>query len=444
MSKSSNAHKSLLSPEQRLAHINKKKKKLMEACTACGVCLKTCPIFTQGRYKDQKPREIMLKVLDLINNDKHSEEAAYTVLTCTSCGECTSRCPEKLIPLLLFRAGVEKLSEIGKAPPRVSDFTQLLSVIQTKPSDASWLDKTPEDFHRVDIVMFPGCDSIRAPHEILTHIDILEKININFVTLWNEDLCCGFKGYSVNDFEKGDQLAKNLISAIEAFRPKTLLLPCAQCYFQFARTISKLFSFSFEFIYFPQFLSQNLDRIKFGRKINKVVTYHDSCKIARAVRDFDTIRELLKKIPGIKLVEMERNREKSICCGGLNNFSYPELTSKMGEDRLDQAVKVGADILVTDCTLCYSMYAIREDFYPFEVKHYSAVIAEAMGIKPREDTYKKILHMSPKRIFENARENIESRGIQRKKIEVDLEMFMDIVKKLRSKTKGLMSDISYV
>ena len=307
--------------------------------------------------------------------------------------------------------------------------------------DIRWLDKAPEVFDAVDIVMFPGCDSIRAPHEILTHIDILEKMNINFVTLWSEDLCCGFKGYSVNDFEKGDQLAKNLISAIEAFRPKTLLLSCAQCYFQFARTLSKLFSFSFKFMYFPQFLSQNLDKIKFVKKINKVITYHDSCKIARAVRDFDIIRELLKKIPGIKLVEMERNREKSICCGGLNNFSYPELTAKMGKDRLDQAKDIWADILVTDCTLCYFIYSLREDLYPFEIMHYSTLIAEAMGIKPREDTYKKILHINPKRIIENARENIKSRGTPRKKIEVELKMFMDIVEKLRSKTKELMSDV---
>jgi len=441
MPENPSGQKKLLSPEQRLAHINKKRKQLMETCTACGVCLKKCPIFNQGRFKDQKPREIMLKVLDLINNDKYSKEAAYTVLTCTGCGECTARCPEKLIPLLIFRAGVEKLSEIGKAPAPVSDFTQLLSVIQIKPSDVSWVDKAPEGFAPVDVVMFPGCDSIRAPHEMLTHIDILEKMNINFVTLWNEDLCCGFKGYSVNDFEKGDHLAKNLISAIEAFRPKMLLLPCAQCYFQFARILSKLFSFSFEFIYFPQFLSKNLDKIKFVKKINKVVTYHDSCKIARGVRDFDTIRELLKKIPGIKLVEMERNREKSICCGGLNNFSYPELTAKMGKDRLDQAEKVGADILVTDCTLCYSIYSMREDLYPFEIMHYSILIAEAMGIEPREDTYKKMLHMEPKEIMQDAKENIKLSPVSEKEIEIELGMFMDIVNTLRSKPKELMPDV---
>ena len=440
MSEKGDRQKKFLSAEQRLAYVNKKKKELLESCTSCGSCLKHCPIFVQGKYKDRKPRKIMEKVLDLAKNDHYSEEAAYTVLTCTICGECTSHCPEKLIPLLIFRAGLEELSHLGKAPPSTPDFTESLSIVQLKPSDIKWISTIPEEPEQVDIVLYPGCDSIRAPHEILTHIDILEKMNLNFVTLWGEEFCCGFKGYSVNDFEKGDKLAKTLISAIEAFKPKILLLPCGQCYFQFKRTLSRLFSFSFEFIYFPQFLLQNIDKIKFSNEINKVITYHDSCKIARAVRDFDTTRELLKKIPGIKLVEMERNKERSICCGGLKNFSYPELTAKLGKDRLDQAKKVEADILVTDCTLCYSIYSIREDLYPFEVNHYITLIAEAMGIKPRKDTYKKILHMDPNRVIEEAREIIVLKGGDEKKIKSEFLEFISIKEKLRDKTKELMSN----
>ncbi len=441
MSRSGNSQKAVLSPQQRLAYINKKKKELVEACTACGVCLRKCPIFAQGKFKDQKPYEIMQRVLDLVTNGKYSDEAAYTVVTCTNCGECTARCPEKLIPLLIFRAGVEKLSEIGKPPPLISDFARLLSIIQLSPSNVRWVSKAVRTAEPVDVVLFPGCDSMRAPHEVLTHTDILARMNINFVTLWHDDLCCGFKGYSANDFEKGDRLAKTLISTIEAFRPQKLLLPCGQCYFQFTRTLSKLFSFSFDFTYFPQFLLQNLDKIEFSKEIRKVITYHDSCKIARAVRDFDTTRELLKKIPEIKLLEMERNREKSICCGGITNFSHPELTAKIGKDRLDQAEKVGADILVTDCTLCYSMYAIREDFYPFKVKHYSAVIAESMDIKPREDTYKKILHADPEDMLEDARESIKSRGMPIKEVELELNKFTNIVTSIRSKTKDLISAV---
>jgi heterodisulfide reductase subunit D len=303
--------------------------------------------------------------------------------------------------------------------------------LQLKGPEVKWIDEGNKAPETVDAVLFPGCDSIRAPHEILMYIDILERMDIKFVTLWGKDLCCGFKGYVINDFEKGDRLAKNLISSIEAVGAKKVLLPCGQCYNTFNRTLSKLFSLPFEIIYFPKYLCQEIDRIDFINEIKQTVTLHDSCKIARAVKDFDTLRELMNNIPGIKLVEMEKNREKSICCGGVNNFSYPELTANLVKLRLDQAKEVKADLLVTDCTLCYSIYSIVEDSYPFEIRHYSSLVAEAMGIEKRVDKYKVILHMEKDSIMAKMARNAGVLGgINERGIEQELNSFMDIVAKL--------------
>jgi heterodisulfide reductase subunit D len=421
-----------LSPEKRLAYLNSKKKQLIETCTACGKCLRQCPIFTRGKYKEEKPRSIMLSVLDLLQTGTFSAEAEYTALTCTNCGDCTARCPEKIIPLLIFRAAAEKLSEIGRNPERVSDFSYFLGNLQLEDPDVKWIDEGNKGPESVDVVLFPGCDSIRTPNEILTYIDILERMELKFVTLWSKDLCCGFKGYSMNDFEKGDRLAKNLISSIEAIGAKKVLLPCGQCYNTFNRTLSKLFSLPFEIIYFPKYLCQEINRLGFVNKINKTITIHDSCKIARAVKDFDTLRELMKELPGIKLVEMEKNREKSICCGGVNNFSYPELTARLVKHRLDQAREVKADLLVTDCTLCYSIYSIVEDSYPFEVRHYSSLVAEAMGIEEREDRYKKILHMERDSIKETIMRSAKVLGKTSEwEMDRELDTFTDIVRRLR-------------
>jgi len=424
--------KKKLPAAERFTFLNRKKQQLIETCTACGKCLRQCPIFTQGKYKDEKPRNMMLSVLDLLQKGTFSNEAEYTALTCTSCGNCTAQCPEKIIPLLIFRAAVEKLSEIGRAPKEVSDFSYFLGNLQLEPSDVKWIDKGEKIPGTVDAVLFPGCDSIRAPHEILIYIDILQRMGMNFVTLWGKELCCGFKGYAINDFEKGDRLAKNLVSSIEAVGAKKVLLPCGQCYNTFTRTLSKLFSLPFEIIYFPKYLCQENDRIEFANEINKTITLHDSCKIAHAVKDFYTLRELMNSIPGIKLVEMEQNREKSICCGGVNNFSYPELTAKLIKHRLDQAMEVKADLLVTDCTLCYSIYSTVEDSYPFDIRHYSSLVAEAMGIENRVDKYKAILHMDKDSILTTmARDGGVLKGISEHGIEQELNSFMEIVSKLR-------------
>ena len=417
---------------ERLAYLEKKKEELIGSCTACGKCLKECPIFQRGRFKDEKPRAVMLSVMDLLKDEKVSEVAEYVALTCTNCGDCTSRCPEKLIPLLIFRAAVDKLHEMRREYGPVEDFAYLLGNLQLEDSDVPWFDKSGEKERHAETVLFPGCDSIRAPHEILTYVDILERLGLDFVTIWKEELCCGFRGYGINDFEEGDRLAKELISTIESFGARRLLLPCGQCYNQFKRNLSKLFPYSFEVVYFPQFLNENMDQLGFSKKINRKVTLHDSCKIARGVKDFESVRTLLSRIPGVELIEMERTRERSLCCGGIKNFSYPELTAGLVKERLEQAKEIGANILATDCTLCCSIFTTVERCYPVEIRHYISLVAEAMGLEARQDKYKEILSIEKDSIMERVTGNVSLGGMTKDRVEEYLDIYMDVVAKLRA------------
>jgi len=54
------------------------------------------------------------------------------------------------------------------------------------------------------------------------------------------------------------------------------------------------------------------------------------------------------------LVEMDKNREESRCCGsgGGVKSAYPELSESMAEHRADDAIRTGADVLVTCCPFC--------------------------------------------------------------------------------------------
>jgi Fe-S oxidoreductase len=421
----------------RRTYLEKKKKELIASCTACGKCLKECRIFKSGKYRKEKPRAVMLSVIDLLKEEKFSDVAEYVALTCTNCGDCTSRCPEKLIPLLIFRAAVDKLADIGRAHKPVQDFAYLLGNLQLEKSDVLWVEEVGEKERQAETVLFPGCDSIRAPCEILTDVDILERLGLNFVTIWNEDLCCGFKGYSVNDFEEGDRLAKKLISTIESFGARRLLLPCGQCYYQFKRNVSKLFSYSFEVSYFPQFLKQTIDRFGFNKEINRKVTVHDSCKIARSVRDFESVRTLLSRIPGVELLEMERTRERSLCCGGIKNFSYPELTASLVKERLQQAEEIKADILATDCTLCCSIFTTVERCYPIETRHYISLVAEAMGLEARKDSYKEILSLEKNEILEKVTTEVRLGGMTNDDIQKHLDTYMGVVAALRAGCKQI-------
>jgi heterodisulfide reductase subunit D len=85
------------------------------------------------------------------------------------------------------------------------------------------------------------------------------------------------------------------------------------------------------------------------------VTYHDPCHLGRHNKLYDEPRKIIESIPGVKLVEMDRNRDKARCCGagGGVKTAFPELAQKISNLRVEDAEKTGAEILVTSCPFCY-------------------------------------------------------------------------------------------
>jgi heterodisulfide reductase subunit D len=95
-------------------------------------------------------------------------------------------------------------------------------------------------------------------------------------------------------------------------------------------------------------------RLKFSKPVNKKVTYHDSCHLGRGCGVYETPRDILRAIPGIEMVEMERNRRWAWCCGGGGGVpeADPELTNWSAADRMREAKETGAELVLTSSALC--------------------------------------------------------------------------------------------
>ena len=87
---------------------------------------------------------------------------------------------------------------------------------------------------------------------------------------------------------------------------------------------------------------------------SKIYTYHDPCYLGRHNGLYDAPRAALDAIPGLKRVEMEKNRDRALCCsgGGLMLFYEPEEEERMGVLRVQMAAKAGANVMVTACPFC--------------------------------------------------------------------------------------------
>ena len=100
-------------------------------------------------------------------------------------------------------------------------------------------------------------------------------------------------------------------------------------------------------------------RLKLTTPIDKVITYHDSCYLGRGNELYDVPRSIIQSIPGLKLVEMERNRGASFCCGagGGRMWMEEKIGTRINQMRTDHAIQTKANLVGTACPYCLTMLA---------------------------------------------------------------------------------------
>ena len=98
-------------------------------------------------------------------------------------------------------------------------------------------------------------------------------------------------------------------------------------------------------------------RLKPSKAVDEVITYHDSCYLGRYNNVYDAPREVLKAIPGVKLVEPKRKRETAMCCGAGGGLMWMEEDTgiRINVARTEQLLEANPTIISTGCPYCLTM-----------------------------------------------------------------------------------------
>ena len=135
-----------------------------------------------------------------------------------------------------------------------------------------------------------------------------------------------------------------------------IVTPCSGCYNTIGNVYAQLaectFTVQHSVVMLAELVKQK--KLKPTHPIKALVTYHDPCHLGRHGHIFDAPREILKAIPGITLVEMNRIREYSFCCGGGGGVRTGKLdfAQSTAQRRVQEAEGTGADLMVTACPFC--------------------------------------------------------------------------------------------
>ena len=167
----------------------------------------------------------------------------------------------------------------------------------------------------------------------------------------------------------------------------TLITSCAGCFNTIRHDYPQVEKLNFEVLSISQFLCRLWEerRLPLMVPVEKKVTYHDPCHLGRANQVDDEPREIIKAIPGLELVEMERNYQYSRCCGagGGVKAGFPEIQNKMAQARIKEAEKTGASELVSACPFCYQglQVGIKELNSPLVMRDITELVAMCLERK---------------------------------------------------------------
>ena len=415
-----------------LDYYDKEKQRFLENCTQCGLCTEECPIMPYTDVSEISSQDIQEGVFDFMESGIPNQRAYTKAFACMECFKCTvDICPEDLNPMLVnelikgeyISRGLEEKAYGDQQQP--DSVHRILASVQVSASDYSKITKSSNKQH-ARYVFFPGCNVYFQPEKILNALDIMDSIGDDYAFLPGLDYCCGDSFMFLGDIDKGGQQAESLIAAISDFQPEAVILWCPTCLCRFDKSIAPEVDVPFRVVSFPQYLAANMNKLRLSDAAAATVTLHEPCKSAHTGLDLDGPREVLRRLPGITLKEMEHHGPETFCCGSGAICWFPESCTQVREDRLKEAAQTGAELLVTVCHYCNQTFAGEEKRYDFNVTNYVSLVAEAMGIR-RDDKFKKYTRWgSLERILKDADEHIAESPFEKKRIiEVLKAVFME-------------------
>lgn len=314
-------------------------------CIKCGACVQACPVVAiDGLSSFSGPRTI---AVDAVRFGAEIDQLRDHVMRCTTCWRCGDVCPAR-IPL------PERILEVRRAifnqELALGGHSRIMNNIDRYRRSVEPAATVPAAGKHTEgqVLYFPGCIAEnRLPAILEASVALLQKAKAPFrlPAKWS---CCGAPLEKVGDWERVRMLREENLRAFDKY--ETLVTSCPGCTTHFVQNYSLQPLHTIEYLYEavgPRKLAFEASKKKLR------VALHHPCHLARTVgpHAMEYAAEILQRVPGVKLVEMD---EADRCCGGGGGVvaGYPEVALSLAKAKVRSAIEAKADLLVAPCPFC--------------------------------------------------------------------------------------------
>ncbi|MCP4503733.1 MAG: (Fe-S)-binding protein [Deltaproteobacteria bacterium] len=314
------------------------------------------------------------KYLD-VDGQIHLDEA----WACTTCGACAAVCPVAIdsVPgsLLGLRQNMVMMEadfpqELNAAFKGLENQGNPWGAGADKREDwATGLDvpvmSKLEDDKKVDYLFWVGCAGATDDRAMKTQqalVKILKAADVSYAILGSEETCCGDPARRLGNEYVYDTLARGNVDILDSYKDRydEVLTACPHC-FNSLKNDYKDIDGEYKVTHHTELIQKLMadDRIPQDAKksLDQKVTYHDPCYVGRYNQIYDEPREVLVQLKGTSVKEMDRNEDKSFCCGagGGRMWMEEDIGDRVNVMRTEQAMDTGADTIAVGCPFCMTM-----------------------------------------------------------------------------------------
>jgi Fe-S oxidoreductase len=367
----------------------------MYSCTECGRCSSQCPATYSGKLL--APRQLLLNLRDYLYQHEGdvlslpppaSGEQLPTVgenvvgerlildevlWACTTCRACEEACPvmiEYVDKIVDMRRHL--VQEESRFP---AELTRTFKAMETQSNPwgvdaaqrgawAQGLDiPTVAERRDAEYLFYVGCAGSfddRAKRTTQALARIFQKAGIDFAILGAEEPCNGETARRIGNEYLFQSMAQAAAEVINGHGVRKIITNCPHC-FNTLKNEYPQFGGNYDVVHATELVRRLVEDgalpLRQNGAASRAITYHDSCYLGRYNEVFEAPRDILKRLPGVELREMERSRRTGMCCGagGGRMWMEEDPDKRVNLRRVEQALETGPDVIAVACPFCMTM-----------------------------------------------------------------------------------------